>query len=61
MGFGFMSDVQDKHNLDLLREMVNTRKPDESPEEILSSILRTQGLSMDNCRAYYKNSSKKAK
>lgn len=49
-----MSDKQDKHNLDLLREMVKERKPDESPEEVLSMFCQRQGLSMDTCRDYYK-------
>jgi predicted solute-binding protein len=49
-----MSDKQDKHNLDLLREMVKERKPGESPEETLSVFCQRQGLSMEICRAYYK-------
>lgn len=49
-----MSDKQDKHNLDLLREMVKERKPGESLEEVLSVFCERQGLSMDTCRVYYK-------
>ena len=44
----------DKHNLDLLREMVKERKPGESAEEVLSVFCQRHGLSMDNCRVYYK-------
>jgi predicted solute-binding protein len=54
IGFGFMSEVQDKHNLDLLREMVKERKRGESPEEVLSIFCEREGISMDTCRAYYR-------
>ena len=54
MGFGFMSDMQDKHNLNLLREMVKERKRGESPEEVLSIFCEREGISMDTCRAYYR-------
>ncbi len=49
-----MSDTQDKHNLDLLREMVKEKKPRESTEEVLSVFCQRQGLSMETCRVYYK-------
>ncbi len=49
-----MSDKRDKHNLDLLREMVKERKPGESAEEVLSVFCQRQGLPMDTCRVYYK-------
>ena len=49
-----MSDKLDKHNLDLLREMVNERKPNQSVEEVLSVFCQRQGISMSTCRVYYK-------
>ena len=49
-----MSDKLDKHNMDLLKEMVNERKPDEPVEEVLSMFCQRQGVSMDTCRVYYK-------
>jgi hypothetical protein len=49
-----MSDKLDKHNIDLLKEMVNERKPHEPVEEVLSVFCQRQGVSMDTCRVYYK-------
>jgi len=49
-----MSDKLDKHNMDLLKEMVNERKPDEPVEEVLAVFCQRQGVSMDACRVYYK-------
>ena len=49
-----MSNKKDKHNLDLLREMVKERKPGESVEEVLSTFCQREALSFEACRAYYK-------
>ena len=49
-----MSDKLDKHNMDLLKEMVNERKPDKPVEEVLAVFCQRQGVSMDACRVYYK-------
>jgi predicted solute-binding protein len=49
-----MSDKQDKHNVDLLKEMVKERKPGESPEEVLSVFCQRQGISVEACRVYYR-------
>jgi predicted solute-binding protein len=49
-----MNDNRDKHNLDLLKEMVKERKRREPIEEVLSVFCEREGLSMDTCRAYYK-------
>jgi len=49
-----MSDICDKHDLDLLKEMVRGRKRGEPVEEVLSTFCQRQGLSMDTCRVYYK-------
>jgi predicted solute-binding protein len=49
-----MSDKRDKHDLDLLKEMVRERKRGEPIEEVLSVFCQRQGLSMDTCRAYFK-------
>jgi len=48
-----MSEKKDKHNLDLLKEMVKERKKGESAEEVLSVFCQRQGISMDACRVYY--------
>jgi len=49
-----MSDKKDKHDMDLLKEMVNERKPHEPVEEVLSTFCERQGVSMGTCRIYYK-------
>jgi vacuolar-type H+-ATPase subunit C/Vma6 len=49
-----MSDKLDKHYMDLLKEMVNERKPDEPVEEVLSLFCQRQGVSIGTCRVYYK-------
>jgi hypothetical protein len=49
-----MSDKLDKHNMDLLKEMVNERKPKQPVEEVLSVFCQRQGVSMGACRVYYK-------
>ena len=49
-----MNDNKDKHNLDLLKEMVSEKKRGEPIEEVLSVFCQRQGLSMETCRAYYK-------
>jgi len=49
-----MIDKKDKHNMDLLKEMVTERKPDEPVEEVLSTFCQRQGVSMGTCRVYYK-------
>ena len=49
-----MSNTNDKHNFDLLKEMVKERKKGESPEEVLSVFCQRQGISMETCRVYYK-------
>lgn len=49
-----MSEKKDKHDIDLLREMVNERKPGEPVEEVLSVFCQRQGVSMGTCRVYYK-------
>jgi len=49
-----MSDKLDKHNIDLLKEMVNERKPGEPVEEVLAVFCQRQGVSMGTCRVYYK-------
>ena len=37
-----MSDKLDKHNMDLLKEMVNERKPHEPVEEVLATFCERQ-------------------
>ena len=49
-----MSDKRDKHNMDLLKEMVSERKHGEPVEEVLSTFCERQGISMGACREYYK-------
>ena len=49
-----MSDKLDKHNMALLKEMVNEKKPNEPVEEVLAVFCQRQGVSMDACRVYYK-------
>ncbi len=49
-----MSDKKDKHDMDLLKEMVNERKRNEPVEEVLSTFCERQGVSMGTCRVYYK-------
>ena len=49
-----MSDKLDKHNMDLLKEMVNEKKPHEPVEEVLATFCERQGVSMHTCRVYYK-------
>jgi predicted solute-binding protein len=49
-----MSEKKDKHNMDLLKEMVNERKKGESVEEVLSVFCQRQGISIGACRVYYK-------
>ena len=49
-----MSNTKDKHNMDLLKEMVNERKSGEPVEEVLSTFCQRQGVSMGTCRVYYK-------
>ena len=49
-----MSEKKDKHYMDLLKEMVNERKPGEPVEEVLSTFCQRQGVSMGTCRVYYK-------
>ena len=48
-----MSEKKDKHNLDLLKEMVNERKKGEPVEEVLSVFCQREGISMGTCRVYY--------
>jgi len=48
-----VSDKKDKHNMDLLKEMVNERKKGEPVEEVLSVFCERQGVSMGSCRVYY--------
>lgn len=48
-----MSNNKDKHNLDLLKEMVNERKKGEPVEEVLSTFCQRQGVTMGTCRVYY--------
>jgi hypothetical protein len=40
--------------MELLKEMVNERKPGEPVEEVLSVFCQRQGVSMGTCRVYYK-------
>jgi hypothetical protein len=49
-----MSHKLDKHNMDLLKEMVNERKPNEPVEEVLAVFCQRQGVSASTCRVYYK-------
>ena len=49
-----MSDKLDKHDLDLLKEMVKEKKHGEPVEEVLSVFCERQGISMDACRECYK-------
>jgi predicted solute-binding protein len=49
-----MSDKKDKHNMDLLKEMVNERKAGAPVEEVLSTFCQREGVSMGTCRVYYK-------
>jgi predicted solute-binding protein len=48
-----MSETKDKHNMDLLKEMVNEKKPGEPVEEVLSTFCQRQGVAMGTCRVYY--------
>ena len=47
------SEKKDKHDMDLLKEMVNERKKGEPVEEVLSTFCQRQGISMGACRVYY--------
>ena len=49
-----MSDKKNKHDMDLLKEMVNERKSGEPVEKVLSVFCQRQGVSMGTCRVYYK-------
>ena len=49
-----MSDKKDKHNLDLLKEMIKERKPGQPVEEVLSTFCQREALSFEACRAYYR-------
>ncbi|HMK95210.1 MAG TPA: hypothetical protein VK536_07405 [Candidatus Limnocylindrales bacterium] len=49
-----MSNKGDKHNMDLLKEMVNEKKPGEPVEKVLSVFCEREGVSMGTCRVYYK-------
>jgi predicted solute-binding protein len=49
-----MNNNRDKHNLDLLKEMVKEKKRGDPVEEVLSVFCQREGLSMETCRAYYK-------
>lgn len=49
-----MSDKKDKHKMDLLKEMVNEKKPNEPVEKVLSTFCQREGVSMSTCHLYYK-------
>jgi len=49
-----MSNKRDKHGIDLLKEMINEKEPNEPIEEVLSTFCERQGVSMSTCRIYYK-------
>ena len=49
-----MSEKKDKHNLDLLKEMIKEKKKGQPVEEVLSTFCQRQGVSMGACRVYYK-------
>jgi len=49
-----MSDeIDKKHKIQELKEMIQERKPGESVEKVLGVFCQRNGLSMDACRVYY--------
>jgi hypothetical protein len=49
-----MDGKKDKEHIQELKEMIQERKPKEPVEEVLVKFCERHGVSLDNCRVYYR-------
>ncbi len=48
-----MSDKLDKHKIEELKEMLNSKQPNQPVEKILAVFCERHSLTMGTCRYYY--------